>query len=184
MSAPLLIVALSRPLLHEPLSLRRGFAVALGMLGVLIALQPSAAGLSLWGGLAALGAACGYALTSILIRIQMRTETGWATVFWGLLLQTLISGVFVVDEWVALRWADWPLIVVLGFTGALGQHWITKAFYLAPAQLLAPLEYCALLWGIAFDAILWGQWPQLHVSVGAVVVIASGVYVLNNARRG
>ena len=183
MSAPLMIVALAGPLLHEQLSLRRWLAVLVGMLGVLWALQPSAAGLSLLGGLAALASALGYALTAILIRFQVRTETGAATVFWGLLFQSLISAAFLLDAWVPMRWADAPIVLALGVTGALGQHLITQAFRMAPAQLLAPLEYTALLWGIGFDALLWGATPTLHVAIGAAIVVASGIYVLGYAQR-
>jgi drug/metabolite transporter (DMT)-like permease len=187
MSAPLLIVALSGPMLREHVSGRRWVAVLvglLGVLGVLWALQPSASGFSLLPGLAALAAALGYALTSILIRFQVRSETGPATAFWGLFFQSVFSGALLAGGWVPLQAADWPLVLALGVTGSLGQHLITRAFRMAPVQLLAPLEYTALLWGIGFDALLWQVVPQLHVLTGAGIVVASGVYVLGVARRG
>lgn len=183
MSAPLMIVALSGPILHERVSLRGWIAVALGMLGVLWALQPSATGFSIAGGLAALAAALGYALTAILIRVQVRTEAGAATAFWGLLFQSVFSAALLGEDWVPMHHDDWPLVLALGLTGALGQHLITQAFRTAPAQLLAPLEYTALLWGIGFDAFLWQVTPQLHVLSGAGIVVVSGIYVLGRARR-
>lgn len=183
MSAPLMIVALSGPLLRERVSLRRWIAVSVGMAGVLVALQPSASGFSLAGGIAALAAALGYALTAISIRVMMRTETGAATAFWGLLFPTLLSGVLLFGSWTPLRAEDWTIVLALGLTGSAGQHLITQAFRLAPAPLLAPLEYTALLWGIGFDAILWNVTPQPHVLLGAGIVVASGVYVLGFAAR-
>jgi len=183
MSAPLLIVALSGPVLGERVSVRRWAAVGVGMIGVLVALQPSASGFSLAGGLAALAAALGYALTALSIRIMVRTETGAATAFWGLLFPSLFSGMLLLDSWTPMRMDDWPLVLALGLTGSLGQYLITQAFQLAPAPLLAPLEYTALLWGIGFDALLWHATPQPHVLLGAGIVVASGVYVLGYAGR-
>lgn len=127
--------------------------------------------------------ALGYALTAILIRVQVRTETGAATVFWGLLFQSLISAALLAHDWVPMRWADAPIVLALGVTGALGQHLITQAFRMAPAQVLAPLEYTALLWGIGFDVLLLGATPTLHVAIGAAIVVASGIYVLGYAHR-
>ena len=183
MSAPLMIVALSGPVLGDRVSVRRWMAVSLGMLGVLVALQPSAAGFSLAGGLAALGAALGYALTALSIRFMVRTETGAATAFWGLLFPSLLSGVLLLGSWTPMRTDDWPLVLALGLTGSLGQHLITQAFRMAPAPLLAPLEYTALLWGIGFDALLWHVTPEPHVLLGAGIVVASGIYVLGYAGR-
>lgn len=182
MSAPLFIVALSGSILHEPVSWRRWIAVGLGMVGVLTALQPTASGISIAGGLSALVAALGYALTAVLIRVQVRTETGAATAFWGLFFQSVCSAAMLGDDWAPLQLADWPVVLALGVTGALGQHLITLAFRIAPAQLLAPLEYTALLWGIGFDAVLWQITPEPHVLLGAGIVVVSGVYVLGVAR--
>ena len=179
LSAPLMVVAFSGPVLGERVSLRRWLAVGIGMLGVLVALRPSAAGFSLAGGLAALG----YALTAITIRVMVRTETGAATALWGLLFPSLLSGVLLLDSWKPMRVDDWPTVLALGLTGSLGQHLITQAFRLAPAPLLAPLEYTALLWGIGFDALLWRAAPQPHLLLGAGIVVASGIYVLSHAGR-
>ena len=184
MSAPLMIVALSGPILHERVSWRGWIAVALGMLGVLWAMQPSAAAFSVAGAFAALAAAFGYALTALLIRVQVRTEAGPATAFWGLFFQSTFSAALLGEGWIAMRLEHAPLVLALGVTGALGQHLITQAFRTAPAQLVAPLEYTALLWGIGFDAVLWNVTPQLHVLLGAGIVVMSGVYVLGRARRG
>ena len=183
MSAPLMIVALAGPMLGEHVSLRRWVAVGLGMIGVLVALQPSASDFSLVGGLAALAAAVGYALTAISIRVMVRTETGAATAFWGLLFPSLFSGLLLLDSWTPMRADEWPMVLLLGLTGSLGQHLITQAFRLAPAPLLAPLEYTALLWGVGFDALLWHVTPQPHVLVGVGIVVTSGIYVLGYAGR-
>ena len=84
MSAPLLITALSVPMLGERVGWRQWLAVLVGLAGVIIVLKPSGAGLVTIGGLAALASAIGYALSAITIRILTRTDSSAATVFWSL----------------------------------------------------------------------------------------------------
>ncbi|MET0389061.1 MAG: DMT family transporter, partial [Polyangiales bacterium] len=177
MSAPLLITGLSRPLLGEHVELRRWLAVLVGLAGVLIALDPSGHGFSLGGGLSALASATAYALATIAMKVQVRTETGLATSVGCLFVVCLICPAFEPESWLPLRWEDWPALLGVAVSGALGQHLITQAFRVASPQVLAPLEYTALAWGVSFDALLWAVTPAGHVLVGAGVVIASGIYV-------
>jgi drug/metabolite transporter (DMT)-like permease len=182
MSAPLLITALSVPMLRERVGWQRWVAVFVGLVGVIIVLKPSGTGLVTIGGLAALASAIGYALNAITIRIVTRTDTSAATVFWPLFLLTIISGVLASVRWVPLQWDHWYLIVGLGVTGAAGQYFMTEAFRLAPPPVVAPLEYTALAWGILFDWLLWATAPGLRMLTGAFIIVASGIYVINRER--
>lgn len=182
MSAPLLITALSVPMLGEHIGWRRWAAVFAGLTGVIVVLKPSGSGLVTIGGLAALASAVGYALSAITIRILSRTDTGAATVMWSLLFLTSISGVAAIAGWVPVRWDHWPLILGLGISGALGQHFITEAFRRAPPPVVAPLEYTALAWGMLFDWIIWTTAPGLRMLTGAFIIVASGIYVINRER--
>jgi drug/metabolite transporter (DMT)-like permease len=182
MSAPLLITALSVPMLREYVGWRQWIAVLVGLVGVIIVLKPSGAGLVTIGGLAALASAAGYALSAITIRILTRTDTSAATVMWSLVLLTIISGLAASVRWVPVRWDHWPLIVGLGISGALGQYFITEAFRRAPPPVVAPLEYTALAWGMFFDWLLWTTAPGLRMLAGAFIIVASGIYVINRER--
>jgi drug/metabolite transporter (DMT)-like permease len=182
MSAPLLITALSVPMLGEHVGWRQWLAVLAGLIGVIIVLKPTGAGLVTIGGLAALASATGYALSAITIRIMTRTETSAATVFWPLFFLTIIAAVIAGPRWVPVLWDHWPLIVGLGISGALGQYFITEAFRLAAPPVVAPLEYTALAWGIFFDWMLWATAPGLRMLTGAFVIVASGIYVINRER--
>lgn len=182
MSAPLLITALSVPMLGERVGWRQWLAVLAGLIGVLIILKPSGTGLVTIGGLAALASAIGYALNAITIRILSRTDSSAATVFWSLMFLTIIGGLIASASWVPVRWEHWPLIVGLGITGALGQYFITEAFRLAPPPVVAPLEYTALAWGMMFDWLLWATAPGLRTLAGAFVIVASGIYVIHRER--
>ncbi len=182
MSAPLLIVALSVPMLGERVGWRQWLAVLAGLVGVIIVLKPSGAGLVTIGGLAALASAIGYAVSAITIRIVTRTDSAAATVFWSLLFLTIISGLIAGSRWVPVQWDHWPLIVGLGVSGAFGQYFITEAFRLAPPPVVAPLEYTALAWGLLYDWLLWATAPGMRMLVGAFVIVASGVYVIHRER--
>lgn len=182
MSAPLLITALSVPLLGEHVGARRWVAVAVGLCGVVLVLKPSGAGLITIGGIAALVSALGYALSAITIRILSRTDTGASTVVWALSIMTLISGAIAIDGWVAMQWQHWPWILALGVTGALGQYFITDAFRRAPPPVIAPLEYTALAWGMLFDWVIWMTAPSSRMLVGAAIIVASGLYVIHRER--
>ncbi|HKU13895.1 MAG TPA: DMT family transporter [Steroidobacteraceae bacterium] len=182
MSAPLLITALSVPMLGEHVGWRRWLAVLVGLVGVIVVLKPTGAGLVTIGGLAALASAVGYSLNAITIRILTRTDTSAATVFWTLLFLTLISGVVASLRWVPVQWDDWYLIAGLGISGAFGQYFITEAFRLAPPPVIAPLEYTALAWGVLFDWLLWATVPGLRMLTGAFIIVASGIYVISRER--
>lgn len=182
MSAPLLITALSVPMLGEKVGWRRWIAVFVGLAGVIVILKPSGAGLITLGGLAALVSAVGYALSAITIRILSMTDSSAATVFWSLLLVTLISGGVATLQWVPLHWEHWPWIAGLGLSGALGQYFMTQAFRLAAPAVIAPLEYTALMWGMTFDWLLWLTAPSARMLLGASVIVASGLYVIYRER--
>jgi drug/metabolite transporter (DMT)-like permease len=182
MSAPLLITALSVPMLGERVGWQQWLAVLVGLLGVIVVLKPSGSGLVTIGGLAALASAIGYALNAITIRILTRTDTSAATVFWSLFFVTIIGGIAASARWVPVPWDYWPLIVGLGISGALGQYFITEAFRLAAPPVIAPLEYTALAWGMMFDWLLWATAPGMRMLTGAFIIVASGIYVLHRER--
>jgi drug/metabolite transporter (DMT)-like permease len=182
MSAPLLITALSVPMLGEHVGWRRWIAVLVGLVGVVIVLKPSGTGFGTIGGLAALASAVGYALNAITIRVLTRTDTSAATVLWSLVLLTLISGVMAIGAWVPLNGEHWMWIAGMGLSGALGQYFITEAFRHAPPPVVAPLEYTALAWGVAFDWIIWLTAPSARMLVGASIIVASGIYVIQRER--
>ena len=183
MSAPLLITALSVPLLGEHVGARRWIAVGVGLCGVVLVLKPSGAGLITIGGIAALCSALGYALSALTIRMLSKTDSASATLVWALAIMTVISGTLSLQGWVPLQWQHWPWLVVLGISGALGQYFITQAFRRAPPPVIAPLEYTALAWGMLFDWVIWLTAPSSRMLFGAAIIVASGLYVIHRERN-
>jgi drug/metabolite transporter (DMT)-like permease len=182
MCTPLLVTAISVPLLGDRVGWRRWVAVLVGLVGVIVLLKPSGAGLLTLGALAALASAAAYALSVVTIRLLSRTDTGSATILWTLVLLTVLSGAIATPTWVQLDLAHWPWIVALGLSGAVGQYFITEAFRRAPPSVVAPFEYTALAWGVLFDWLLWARTPGARMLVGASIIIASGLYVIHRER--
>jgi drug/metabolite transporter (DMT)-like permease len=180
--APLLITALSVPFLGERVGPRRWTAIAIGLLGVLVVLRPSGQGMFTLAGLAVLVAATGYAISAITVRVLARTDSTQAITFWLLGLMALGAGALALPDWVPLRGEHLWIVAAIGVAGALGQYTITEAFRLGEASLIAPLEYTALVWGLALDLALWGVLPDAATWAGAAIIIASGLYLLRRER--
>ena len=176
--APLMITALSVPILGERVGPRRWTAIAVGLLGVLVVLRPTGEGLLSLSGLAVLGAAFAYALSAVTVRIHARTDSTQAIMVWLLALMALGSFAFAWADWTPIRAADGWIIAGVGLAGALGQYAITEAFRVGEASLIAPLEYTALVWGVLLDLTLWGVLPDEVTWIGATIIIGSGLYLL------
>ncbi|ALN56027.1 integral membrane protein DUF6 [Lysobacter enzymogenes] len=180
--APLLITALSGPVLGERVGPRRWVAIGIGLLGVLVLLRPTGAGMFSVAALAILGAALGYAVTAITVRVLARTDSTQAMMVWLMTLMTLGAGALAWQDWVPLRAEHAWLIAGLGVAGSLGQYAVTEAFRLGEASLIAPLEYTALIWGVILDLTLWGVLPDAVTWIGAAIIVASGLYLLRRER--
>ncbi|AWV08563.1 EamA family transporter [Lysobacter maris] len=180
--APLVITALSVPLLGEKVGPRRWTAIAIGLLGVLVLLRPSGEGLVSLAALAVLAAALGYALSAITVRVLARTDSVQSIMFWLLVMIAVGSGLLAWPDWVPIRAADAWLIAGVGAAGALGQYAITEAFRIGEASAIAPLEYTALVWGVLLDLSVWGVLPDAVTWIGAAIIVASGLYLLRRER--
>jgi drug/metabolite transporter (DMT)-like permease len=187
MSAPLLITALSVPFFGERVGVHRWAAVVAGMIGVIVVVRPTGSGMqlggmALLGSMAAIASAATYALGALLIRVQQSTETSVATMFWALSLTAIFAGILSIAGWVPVLWEHWYWIVIIGISGAVGQHFLTEAFRLAAPSSIAPLEYTALAWGMLFDWLLWMTAPSSRMLIGASIIVASGLYVIHRER--
>ena len=180
--APLLITALSVPFLGERVGPRRWIAIAVGLVGVLVLLRPSGAGMFSVASLAVLLAALMYAATAITVQLLARTDSTQAMMVWIMVFMAAGAGAIAWPHWVPLRGADAWLIVYVGVAGALGQYAITEAFRLGEASMLAPLEYTALVWGVLLDVTLWHVLPDAVTWIGAAIIIGSGLYLIRRER--
>lgn len=180
--APLIITAMSGPMLGETVGLNRWIAIVAGFGGTLVVLRPSGEGLFSWPAIAVLAAAAGYALSAITVRLLGRTDSSQSMVFWLLALMSVGAGALATPGWVPIAREHAPLIFGVGLCGALGQWAITEAFSRAQASVIAPLEYSALAWGLMLDLLLWQVLPDRWTLIGGTIIVASGLYLIRRER--
>jgi drug/metabolite transporter (DMT)-like permease len=180
--APMMITALSVPVLGERVGPRRWVAIAVGFLGVMVVLRPTGEGVFTLAGVAVLLSALGYAVSAITVRVLTRTDSSQAMVVWPLASIAVGAGALALPHWQPVAASDLWLIAGVGLAGALGQYFITEAFRLGEASSIAPLEYTALLWGVLLDYGLWHMLPDGITWVGAGIIVASGLYLLRRER--
>lgn len=185
--SPLLITALSVPVLKERVPKAHWWAIAIGFIGVLIALRPSGddlqAGFVTVGGLATLGAALCYAIAAVTGRLATRTDSSESMVLWMMVFMAIGAGALSWAEWVPIRRDDALLLVALAITGFCGQLAITEAFRHGQASAVAPFEYSALAWGLGLDWLIWHTLPSAHTWVGAAIIVGSGLYLVRREKR-
>ncbi|KAF1692031.1 EamA family transporter [Pseudoxanthomonas jiangsuensis] len=180
--APLLVAALSVPLLGERVGPRRWTAIAIGLAGVIVVLRPGMGGIVSLPGLMVLLAATAYAIAAVTVSLLTRTDTPQSMVVWFLAIMAVGAGLAAIPGWVPLRLEHAGLILGMGLAGALGQIALTAAFMRGEASLVAPLEYTGLVWVIGWDWLLWRTWPDAVTWVGAAIIMASGLYLLRRER--
>ena len=183
MSAPLMVAVASRIVLGERIPVRRWVAIVVGLLGVIVALKPSAAHMISLGGMAALISAVCYAVGVLLIRLMSRTDSAYAMVLWYMVIICIASLALAAPHWQPVPSSHWPWIVFVGLTGAIAQYLLTVAFRLAPASKVAPFEYTAMVWGLLLDYFVFSISPLPRVLIGGAIVVVGGLYLIWDEHR-
>jgi S-adenosylmethionine uptake transporter len=179
MATPLIVTALSAPLLGEKVERFRWIAVLIGFAGVVIALRPSPQMFSHAAPLALFGAVM-FALSQTITR-ELRGVHWAPLVLWQFVGSGLIGAATVPFAWTAPTAFDLGLMALVGAVSMLCFICIIRALALARAAVLAPLQYSAILWAAIMGWLVWRDDPTLPIVVGNAIIIGSGLYV---AARG
>jgi drug/metabolite transporter (DMT)-like permease len=181
-ATPLLVTALSIPLLGERVGPRRWAAVLVGFAGVLIIIRPGLVALHP-GVVPALVSVGLYALYQVMTRIVARVDRA-ETIF---LFQIVVGAALLLPlapwVWVTPPLGHWPLFLLLAGLGAAGHLLLIRALALAPAVLLQPFSYTMLIWAVLFGWLLFGDVPDRWTLLGAAIVIAAGIYTAVREQR-
>lgn len=172
---PLIVTALSVPILGEHVGPRRWTAVGIGFLGVLIVVRP---GTDVFDPAAfvALFAGAVYALYLVLTRLLSRTDRSD-----GIALSTAWIGlaVFSIALPFDFRMPTGEQALLLAFValaGTIGHRLIIVAFSRAPASTLQPFTYLQVVWATVAGLVVFGHLPDGVTLAGAGVIVASGLY--------
>ena len=181
MATPLFLTALSVPLLGEKVESFRWVAVAVGFVGVVIALQPSRAMLSSASPLALLGAAM-FALSQTVTR-KLRGVHWLHLVVWQFVGAGVIGAATLPWFWVTPTWLDLGLLFLLGIVAMLCFVCLTRALAMTPTAVLAPFQYTMLLWATIMGWIVWRDAPSPPILIGSAIIIGSGLFVIYRDRE-
>lgn len=194
--APLLITALSVPLLGERVGPRRWAAVGAGLLGVAVMMRPGEGALDP-AALLVLLSALAYALMHILTRRMAPTEGALGMSFWtqaGFITVACVMGLtvgdgrfghtgnasidFLLRAWTWPPLADWPVFLLTGIAVSVGGIMISQAYRICEAGLVAPFEYSAMPMAVLWGVVIFGTWPDTVVWSGIALIAGAGLYTL------
>lgn len=186
LAGPIYVAAFAVFWLGERLDKPRVLAIGVGFVGVLIALRPSPATLSL-PAIIALAGSVFYSL--LMITTRKLRETHDATLVLGQILGTLIFGIVAAPfAWVAPAPLDLAGLFLLGIVSMAGHACVNRSLKIAPASVVAPYQYTLIVWAIVLGYLFFGDIVQFWTLVGAAVICAAGLVLLllerEAARRG
>ena len=182
-ATPILITLFAIPVLGEKVRLRRGIAIVVGLIGVVIVLQPCNADLTLGHAAALLSSVCA-ALVATIVRKIGREERSVVMLLYPWIATFTIMGL-------TLPWSYRPMegvhlamnagLAVLAFAALL---MMIEAYKRAEAALVAPMQYSQMIWAIFYGWLLFDELPDLATFLGVGLIIASGVYIVFREARG
>ena len=194
--APLLITTLSVFLIGEKVALRSWIAVFVGFLGVIVMFRPDL-GFFNAAYLLPIVAALVYSLVQIATRIMGEAEKASTMVFYIQLNHLFFSGLiglifgdgyladksqptnyYLLRAWKIPNWEDFIIMIGIGLLGGLGAYFISNAYRISKAGIVAPFEYVAIPFAIFWSIIIFGDWPDIRSWLGIVLITGAGLYVV------
>jgi len=180
--SPLMLTALAVPLLKERVGLHRWSAVIIGFVGVLVIVRPGGSALQ-WTALLPLLTAFLYALYQIATRVLSRTTAPLVSFAYMVVVGTAGSTLALPFVWRTPDGLGWAMMAASGLLHGLAHYLVTRAFALAPAAILAPFNYAQLIGATALGYFIFHDLPDRWTIVGALVIVAAGLYVAYRERR-
>lgn len=178
---PLLVAALSGPVLGEKVGWRRWVAIGIGFVGVVVILQPGS-GVFRPEALISLLAAFMFALYGLITRYVGRYDISAVSFFWTGVMGALVSTAIGIWFWEPMSGTDWIFMGMLCITSALSHYLLIRAYEVAEASAIQPFAYLQLVFASAIGITVFGEVLRPNVAIGAVIVVLAGLFTLWRAR--
>lgn len=176
-ASPLLITLLAIPILGEKVGFRRGIAVLVGLVGVIIVLRPGQADLRL-GHLAALTAACFSSLASVIVRKIGQDERSVVLLLYPMMANFIVLGMALPFVYKPMPIEHLGMVGIIAAFGFVAMLLVISAYRTAEAVIVAPMQYSQILWAVVYGAIFFREEPDVFTALGAGVIIVSGIYIV------
>ncbi len=174
---PLLITLMAIPLLGEKVGIHRGIAVVVGLIGVIVVLQPGSVPLGL-GHLAALVAALTGAFVSVVVRKIGKDERSAVLILYPMMLNFLATGAMMPFVYHPMPLAHVGLLALMALLGFVATILVIEAYRTAPAVIVAPMQYSQIIWAAFFGYLLFNEGIDLPTLIGTAIIMASGTYIV------
>lgn len=181
-AAPIFITVMSILFLKENVTAARWLSVIVGFAGVIVAANPSGRP-EFWPALLVLMAAILWGGAVILMRKSMHNESSLTQMLFSNGLFVLVCGAMLPWTWTPSDAFALFLMVALGIGSGIGQYMLYESFRRAPASVIAPTEYTALVWAVILGYIVWQDLPTIPGVIGAILIVLASVIVLVAERK-
>ncbi len=182
-SAPLMICALSYPLLGERVGRWRWGAILVGFAGLVIAIRPFGASFHWAAGLSLASAACFAFYSLITRRLAGRIATDTMQFYAGLVGAALTAPFALVAWRNPATPVDWTMLALIGVFGWVGHQLLTRAHGYAPASTLTPFTYSVVVYLTLWSWLIFDEPPDAATVFGAAIIIAAGLVIWWRERR-
>ncbi|MBT9383919.1 DMT family transporter [Pseudooceanicola sp. CBS1P-1] len=187
---PLLTVIFAGMFLHEQVGVYRLSAVGLGLIGVLVVLEPRVTALNgtlkaeeAIGAILVLVGAMSGALAQVHIRNMVRLEATSAIVFWFTMTSTVLSLATIPFGWVMPGGKEALWLIGAGLLGGVGQIFLTACYRFADASVVAPFDYASMIFALGIGYVVFAEVPSGQMLVGAAIIVAAGVFIILRERH-
>lgn len=179
---PLMIAALSGPVLGEQVGWRRWAAIGVGLIGVLIILQPGS-GLFQPVAIIPLAGALMFAAYGLLTRYVSRYDTSATSFFYTGIIGAVVMTAIGIWYWQPMSGTSWIWMSILCLTGVLGHWLLIKTYEAAEASAVQPFAYLQLPFAASLGMLAFGETLRANVVIGAAVVVGAGLFTLWRERQ-
>jgi drug/metabolite transporter (DMT)-like permease len=181
-ATPLILTALSAPLLGEKVGWRRWAAVLVGFVGVIMIVRPSLSGVDV-AALLALTAAMATATRDLMTR-RVAPETPGLVIAFASLVAGLFCGLGLsaFEPWLMPRGADLVALGAAGLALMLANWCMVTACRNVDMSVVSPFRYSVVLWALILGFLVWGDVPDMVALGGTVLIVGSGIYTIHRER--
>jgi len=174
--SPVLITLGAFLFLREQIGPRRLIGIIVSLLGALIIIRPGTGVFSIYA-LLPLGAAIFYSTYSLATRFVGTDESPWTSLFYSAIFGALCYSIYIAFYWNPMSNNAILLTIIIGLFGTAGHICLIRALTLGEASLVAPFIYTNLLFTTTWGFVLFGNLPDFWTIVGALIIVAAGIYV-------